>query len=433
MVYSAYNVELQINGEAMLRANANVRVTGLKVTSKTNGAFETYNCSYSKDITNLYATLPSNASITYEVTITNKTSKDYEVAKILESVKNNSNITVTVGVSEGSLLDKNASKKFIITLTNNTSSTQVGTVVYQYRFEETLSSYVLGNYSTPNAYTVTIPYTGEYKIELWGAQGGTSTAVGGKGGYTSGNIILNANTTLYVYVGGQGAKSSVSSTYTSGGYNGGGGAHWGAASGGGATDVRLTGGNWNDFNSLKSRIMVAGAGGGGLNFDSRGAGSYAGGLTAGDTIGYSGTTVSNTAATQTKGGVHTTGYGSTVIQGTDGGFGTGGQGGSESQFKHGSGGGGAGYYGGSGGSARDYGGSGGSSFISGYSGCNAINSSSTSSNITHSGQANHYSGYKFTDAKMIAGNASMTSPTGSTEIGHAGNGYARITFIKKTY
>ncbi len=38
-------------------------------------------------------------------------------------------------------------------------------------------------------------------------------------------------------------------------------AHCGAGSSGGATETWLSGSNWDDFNSLKSRIMVAGAGG----------------------------------------------------------------------------------------------------------------------------------------------------------------------------
>ena len=41
----------------------------------------------------------------------------------------------------------------------------------------------------------------------------------------------------------------------------------------------------------------------------------------------------------------------------------------------------------------------------------------------------HYSGYKFTDGVMIAGNEQMTDPDGSTVTGHSGNGYARITLI----
>ena len=34
-----------------------------------------------------------------------------------------------------------------------------------------------------------------------------------------------------------------------------------------------------------------------------------------------------------------------------------------------------------------------------------------------------------TDAQTIAGNQSFTSPTGTNETGHSGNGYARITCL----
>ena len=32
---------------------------------------------------------------------------------------------------------------------------------------------------------------------------------------------------------------------------------------------------------------------------------------------------------------------------------------------------------------------------------------------------------------MIAGNETMPSPNGGTEVGHSGNGYARITYLGK--
>ena len=53
-------------------------------------------------------------------------------------------------------------------------------------------------------------------------------------------------------------------------FNGGGGYSSGYTdfnncTGGGATDIRLASGNWNDFNSLKSRIMVAAGGGGNVS------------------------------------------------------------------------------------------------------------------------------------------------------------------------
>ena len=70
---------------------------------------------------------------------------------------------------------------------------------------------------------------------------------------------------LYVYVGGHGADAVVGKD-AKGGYNGGGLGTWdhsddeAAGAGGGATDVRLISGEWNNFESLKSRIMVAAGG-----------------------------------------------------------------------------------------------------------------------------------------------------------------------------
>lgn len=40
--------------------------------------------------------------------------------------------------------------------------------------------------------------------------------------------------------------------------------------------------------------------------------------------------------------------------------------------------------------------------------------------------------YQLTSAQTIAGNTAFTSPTGGTETGHAGNGYAKITFVGQT-
>ncbi len=194
-------------------------------------------------------------------------------------------------------------------------------------------------------------------------------------------------------------------------------------SGGGATDIRLTNGSWDNFNSLKFRIMVAG-GGGGRGYSTN-VSSYfpgcAGGLTGQDAYGNHMWTFAGTGGTQTSGGIdseHTTKY-----LDLNGLFGKGGKGYGNYD---GGGGGGSGYYGGSGGIVDS--GSGGSSFISGHTGCNAISSSSTSSNIVHTGQPNHYSGYVFTNTVMKAGNESMPSPTGSTETGHTGNGYCIITW-----
>ena len=103
--------------------------------------------------------------------------------------------------------------------------------------------------------------------------------------------------------------------------------------------------------------------------------------------------------------------------------------------------GGGGYYAGGVGFGADA--SGGSSFISGHNGCDAITESSTESNIVHTGQSIHYSGYKFTDTIMIDGLGYKWTNTKGTEIvgmpshdgtstmtGNTGHGYAKITLIE---
>ena len=295
-------------------------------------------------------------------------------------------------------------------------------------------------------------------MECWGASGGNATynstvIKGGRGGYTCGCISLSTPLTLYVYVGEAGSynpapsnPNAVDEAEKGMTFNGGGAAQNHScvtATGGGATDIRTTNGNWNNFNSLKSRIMVAGAGGGGNTYkyyrggdSGDGSGGHAGGLNGGDgTKAYSSATFSASSAaalTPSKGGTQTAGgiplNGSLVVGTTaNGSFGQGGSGPSGGYRQ----GGGSGYYGGGSGGAISnmvFSGAGGSSFISGHTGCNAISSSSTSTNIVHTGQPNHYSGYVFTNTVMKAGNEVMPSPIGGTETGHSGNGYCKITW-----
>ena len=57
----------------------------------------------------------------------------------------------------------------------------------------------------------TAPVSGTYTLEVWGAKGGGGVncyGVGGKGGYSKGNIVLNAGQTIYVAVGQQGFQSA---------------------------------------------------------------------------------------------------------------------------------------------------------------------------------------------------------------------------------
>ena len=242
---------------------------------------------------------------------------------------------------------------------------------------------------TGNAQTFVAPVSGNYKIELWGAQAGeydTSNA-GSRGGYSSGFLNVNKNTNLYIYVGERPKTNNPS-------WNGGGSSSYERCAGGGATDVRLINGNWNNFDSLKSRIIVAGGASGCWPITSL---QHGGGLLSGFRSGI----YNSSAATQTHGGVggNTTSltncYSSHISPGIaeSGKFGIAGN-----ATNFGSGGGG-GYYGGGAGihkCSSDAGGtgSGGSSFISGHNGCVAITNDSTEDNII---QRNDSNGNKCTD------------------------------------
>lgn len=129
---------------------------------------------------------------------------------------------------------------------------------------------------------------GKYQFECWGASGNGKEINGntansgacGKGGYSKGIFTTFSNITLYAYVGGVGEYSATG--LAKGGWNGGGCA-WAtdltepANGGGGASDIRLIGGAWDDPQGLLSRIIVAGGGAGGGE-DSGDNGGSGGGL-----------------------------------------------------------------------------------------------------------------------------------------------------------
>lgn len=256
---------------------------------------------------------------------------------------------------------------------------------------------------TGTVQTVTLP-KGTYKLECWGAQGGYSSSnsgievgMGGKGGYSAGTITLNQKTLIYIYTGGVGSISG--NGKADGGFPNG-GSSWasstseGAGGGGGSSDIRI------GTDSLYARVIVAGGGGGG------GEDNETGGYGGGETGGTSG---SGTPGSQTA----PSGY-----------FGIGGH------TSYDGGGGGGGWYGAypAGGQTTPATGSSGSDTSGSPGGSGYVYTSSTASNYPSGCLLN--SSYYLTDAQTIAGNNSFVSPTGSSETGHSGNGYCRITVIE---
>ena len=282
---------------------------------------------------------------------------------------------------------------------------------------------------------IKISDTGKYKLEVWGAQGGstkssnTVTSTGGYGAYSVGYINLNANDVLYVTVGGVGESSEagVSKTLT-GGYNGGGNAYMrgtsgtSVGSGGGATHIALSTGLLSKLSDKKDKILIVAAGGGGGHTDTDGNGYNTIGGNAGGYKGNPITQISGSCSsscttynypsggTQSNGGIGVTSWTSGVTSSTDfvGTFGQGATG--TSSY----GGGGGGYFGGA--SGQYSGGGGGSSYIS----PSLTNAAMYCYNCAQS---------DYPATKTISNNLVSKNPEPFNS--KIGAGYARITYISE--
>ena len=147
--------------------------------------------------------------------------------------------------------------------------------------------------------TYTVPCSGKYKMETWGA--GTSSSYV-YGGYSYGEIDLVKDELLYITVGGSGSYKSYNSSYTgtvsiAGGFNGGGSIEGNAIKSnvyiygpGGATHIATMPGLLKELeNNKDSIIMVAGGSGsyystGWGSYTSGSGGGYLGGPTSGNSV-----------------------------------------------------------------------------------------------------------------------------------------------------
>ena len=257
--------------------------------------------------------------------------------------------------------------------------------------------------------TVYYAHTGVYRIECWGGEGALT---GRKGGYVSGDIFFSHAIKLYLFVGDEGKRGTEGEVFNNGGVT--------QYQGGGASDVRLVNDDYDEFESLKSRIIVAGGGGGSDSIE----GVLEIGGDAGGTEGYPSASGNGKPGTQEAGGE---GSGS-------GSFGKGGGNGKikDQGDEDGNGGGGGGYFGGGGSIISTNGsGGGGSSYISGHNGCLAIDySSRDQSNYNMTKDSIHYSGFSFFNTVMIDGRSEMPSPfKKGNETGHSSFGVIRITVL----
>ncbi len=298
----------------------------------------------------------------------------------------------------------------VCTITVNNSSAAPSETVYNVTLFKksagTSNDYGYVGYSQ----SYTAPYTGYYKLEAWGAQGGSDGSSGGFGGYSTGILHMEKGEKIWTTVGGRGADCE---TNGGGGYNGGGnaGPRGCSGGGGGATHFAYTSGllttkelSFSDYDeSIKTSrstnvIMVAGGGGG--------AGCWSSGGAGGGRIGVAGH--------DENGG----GYGSQAHGGLgndDGEFGSGGN-----RLEGDGAGGGGGLYGGGAGKG-DVGGGGGSGYIGNVN------------LMSIYGHTKHMTCYKCeennltTEVKTVSTTA--YSSNAISDQAKRGNGYATISFL----
>ena len=244
----------------------------------------------------------------------------------------------------------------------------------------------------------TSPTTGTYKLETWGAQGGSRNGyIGGYGGYSIGTITLSKSQNLYINVGGNG-------TTKIGGYNGGGNrpsgdtTGWYAGSGGGATHIATVSGLLSTLENSKFDILIVSGGGGGATSSSiYNANGGSGG-------GYMGSTIKGpTGGTQTIAGTNAKG-------GITGSFGKGADSTNE-------GAGGSGFFGGGSGLHPDigYSGAGGSGYIG--------NPLLTEKSMYC------YNCQESSEESTKTASTTCVNATPTANCAKQGNGYAKITLI----
>lgn len=238
-----------------------------------------------------------------------------------------------------------------ITVTEPNSSPTIYTITVDKDSTATFSSQDFPY--TGAVQTFTAPTNGYYQLEAWGSQGGGN---GGYGAYSTGVVYLVHDETIYIQVGGTGAKYN-------GGYNGGGIGGYGnlgqnAYGGGGATSIARKTGLLSSLSSSKDSVLLVAAGGGGGCQNANCTNGHGGGIKG--VVGYD---IHNRTSVHYNGtGASLTSGGYNYFGGSSCGKGSFGKGGNYCNLGYGGAGGGAGYYGGGGSSRGHASGAGGSSY-----------------------------------------------------------------------
>ena len=153
--YSVLSERLNVNTTVTLRAEKDIRITGLSDPNPTNSGYEEYTSRFTEDtITNNIVLPLVNSTVSYDVTITNNGTAAMQITKILKDVYSNDNIIFTMdNVKIGTIIAAGDTLTFKLTFSYDSSilsipdNTSLGSVI-SFVFEEFIynkPSYVTGN------------------------------------------------------------------------------------------------------------------------------------------------------------------------------------------------------------------------------------------------------------------------------------------------
>lgn len=280
LVYNGTAQQLCTNGVASIAGTWNYPTSINAATTVQGTAYFTptdstnYN-QYSKLITTSIAKASRTLSFADSYVVLDTSSN---VTKTATPSAGSGDGAITYSISSTTYATINSSSGKVTSKTSDGSGVVTAIIAEGTNYLSATASYNLYVFATTHNYdyngsyrSVTLP-PGTYQFQCWGAQGGSNAAessyditaqAGGKGGYSVGQLTVAQETSVRVYVGGQGSSYA-------GGFNGGGSTSGSASynsayeygvsrmgGGGGATDIRLSDG------ALLSRMIVAGGGSGG--------------------------------------------------------------------------------------------------------------------------------------------------------------------------
>lgn len=211
--YAALNTSFSISGDAYVRVDADIRITGLSRVESVSGAYETYNGKYSKDSTSMFVTLPnSDSTLTYEVSVTNKSSSYYILTEIVPLSYTNSNIAYEIiDANVGSVINPNSTVKFKVKFYYSSVdfSNKNNTLVLNYKFslDNVVAPTITGGSSdwVSTSPTIKISKAGsavsgvdhyEYYMTTDATKPSASTVATGT---TTDNVMVTVDGTNYIY------------------------------------------------------------------------------------------------------------------------------------------------------------------------------------------------------------------------------------------